>query len=338
MALDPQLTLVTGPNGAGKSSILEAIYLLGRGRSFRTAHTGHLIRNQASKAQVVGQTLQDERPVVLGLELAGDHVLARIAGRPAETLAELTTFLPVQVIEPGIHKLIEEGPLRRRRFLDWGVFHVEPSYLQTWQRFHRAIRQRNAALRDASVPDVILDAWDEEVAISGEGVSASRSAYVRAVAPSVQSATTLLLDEPISITYSRGWPEGESLGAALGQSRERDRRRGSTMVGPQRADLAIRREEGLARKTVSRGQQKLLASALVLGQLRYHSQQHDLRATLLLDDPAAELDAHRMEKLVALVRDLRAQLVITALQDDFRALGSAGRLFHVEPGGRVRLL
>jgi DNA replication and repair protein RecF len=337
LTLDPQLTLVTGPNGAGKSSILEAIYLLGRGRSFRTTHAAHLVHSGSTSARAIGTVLKDARTLPVGVELEGDRVYARIGGRPADTLAELSTVLPVQVIEPGIHKLIEEGPLHRRRFLDWGVFHVEPGYLRDWQRFHRAVRQRNAALR-SSAPDEIVDPWDDEVATSGEAVARARASYVEVLRPYLLAATEALLGETITVGYSPGWSAEESLAKSLARGRERDRQRGTTMVGPHRSDLSIRRLAAPARQTVSRGQQKLLAAALVLGQLKYHAETQDLRVTLLLDDPAAELDSHRMERLVAQVRQLPVQLVITALQDDFRALGAAGRLFHVEPGGKVRLV
>jgi len=337
LTLDPQLTLVTGPNGAGKSSVLEAIYLLGRGRSFRTTHAGHLVRSGSPGAQVIGTVLKGGRALPVGIELQGDHVLARVSGRPAETLAELSTVLPVQVIEPGIHKLIEEGPLRRRRFLDWGVFHVEPAYLRDWQRFHRALRQRNAALR-ANAPDESLDPWDEEVASSGAAVAQARARYVEVLGPYLLAATEALLGETVTVSYTPGWSAEKSLAESLARGRDRDRQRGTTMAGPHRSDLAIRRLAAPARQTVSRGQQKLLAAALVLGQLRYHAETQGLRVTLLLDDPAAELDAHRMERLVAQVRQLPVQLVITALHDDFRALGAAGRLFHVEPGGKARLV
>ena len=75
---------------------------------------------------------------------------ARFAGRPVGSLAELATVLPVQVIDPEVHRLVEGGPQERRRYLDWGVFHVEPNFLEHWRRYQRALRQRNAALRPGS--------------------------------------------------------------------------------------------------------------------------------------------------------------------------------------------
>ena len=128
------VNLVTGANGAGKTSVLEAIHLLGRGRSFRTRHTEQLIQHGAERLSVHGRTDNPSFPS-LGVAFERKEGLqARIVGRPAKSLAELSEALPVQVIDPGIHRLVEEGPAYRRRWLDWGVFHVEPGFVAAWRR------------------------------------------------------------------------------------------------------------------------------------------------------------------------------------------------------------
>lgn len=337
LELDPTLTLITGPNGAGKTSLLEGIYLLGRGRSFRTPDADSLIRQGAEKAIIVGHNVQNGRRITIGIELSDNSTRARIAGAPAETLAELSLALPVQVIEPGIHKLVEEGPLRRRRYLDWGVFHVEHAFLPHWQRFNRALQQRNAALR-AGADDATLDVWTREFVASGEAVHEARSRYVAELLNHVGAVCQALLGETIALSYHAGWRADRSLEAALSEARERDRQRLTTTAGPHRADLSIRRLSRVARQTVSRGQQKLLAASLLLGQLRLHAERQQLETVLLLDDPAAELDRERLAGLIEEVHKLPAQLVITALHDDFRPWGTRGRLFHVEQGQGVQLI
>src|SRR6187397_759368 len=158
-ALDfsPELNLIAGENGAGKTSILEAIFLLGRGRSFRTRTSERLIRYGQPRLTVFGRT-DDSPPRSAGIEIAADGgTRARINGENASSLLELSGVLPVQAIDPEIHKLIEQGPERRRRWLDWLVFHVEPSFGPQWARYQRALKQRNAALK-AGVENV--GAWD----------------------------------------------------------------------------------------------------------------------------------------------------------------------------------
>jgi DNA replication and repair protein RecF len=336
--LDSAATLITGPNGSGKTTLLEAIYVLGRGRSFRTARLETAVRHGQKRARVVGTIEHAGRQVVVGVESGQGETTAHIAGAPAESLAELNTVLPVQAIDPGVHKLIEEGPIRRRRFTDWGVFHVEHGYLHVWHRFHRALRQRNAALRQ-QVPDTLLDAWDQEFAVSGTEVSQYRDRYFARIRGGLQSLASALLDLDVTIEYSRGWSADLALGAVLVERRALDLSRRTTTAGPHRADLDIRVSGKRARDTVSRGQQKLLAAALILAQLTYHRRTHDLKPVLLLDDPAAELDTGRLRRLLRVVTDLKPQLVVTALRETSLEGLEAPRIsFHVEQGKLTRML
>lgn len=331
LELDPRTTFIAGPNGSGKTSLLESIYVLGRGRSFRAARLETAIRHGEKAARVVGSVEQAGRPITIGIEARRGLTVARIAGEPAQSLADLSTRLPVQAIDPGVHKLIEEGPPRRRRFLDWGVFHVERAYLPKWQRLHRALLQRNAALRQ-SADDSLLEPWDREFVAAGLEVAESRSRYFERLRPYLEATARALLDSDATFEYRRGWSASD-LAAALAARRPLDRSRCATTVGPHRADLVICAGGGQARHNVSRGQQKLLAAAMILGQLAFHQHEQDLVPTLLLDDPAAELDPDRLALLFGEIGRLRAQLIVTALQPaSFDALGAPGRAFRVDRG------
>ena len=338
LELDAHATLITGPNGSGKTTVLEAIYVLGRGRSFRTARLETAIRHGQKRARIVGTVEHAGRRIVVGIESGQGETTAHIAGAPAESLTELTTVLPVQAIDPGVHKLIEEGPIRRRRFIDWGVFHVEHGYLPLWHRFHRALRQRNAALRQ-QVPDTLMDAWDQEFFISGTEVSEYRRRYFDRIRDGLQSMAGALLDLEVTLEYSRGWPADSALNTVLAERRALDFSRRTTTVGPHRADLDIRVNGRRAKDTVSRGQQKLLAAALILGQLGFHRHEQDLKPILLLDDPAAELDGDRLGRLLRVVAELQPQLIVTALQKTpFEGLEAPRIWFHVEQGRVSRML
>src|SRR5580692_1877631 len=175
--LDPRFTLISGPNASGKTSLLEAIYVLGRGRSFRTRRLEHLIRLGRERFVVFGEVDALERRVSLGVEGSNAGIRAKLGGDRAKSLAELAPLLPVQIIDPEIHRLIEEGPSRRRRFLDWGVFHVEPRFVADWQRYQQALKQRNAALKSRQ-PRQVITAWDGDVVRYGESLSTARSRYV----------------------------------------------------------------------------------------------------------------------------------------------------------------
>jgi DNA replication and repair protein RecF len=336
LEFDPGTTLIVGPNGSGKTSLLEALFVLGRGRSFRTARLETAIRHPAHALRVVGTVRDNARLLTLGIEHRQGQTTARVGGEPVESLAALSRCLPIQAIDPGVHKLIEEGPVRRRRFLDWGVFHVEQGFLPQWQRFHRALRQRNAALRQAA-DEVALEAWDRELAAAGTLVAEARRRYLEQIQPSLESMAKRLLKEEVTIGYSQGWQNDADLEQTLASRRPVDCARRMTTAGPHRADIQIRIGGHTAREVVSRGHQKLLAAALILGQLQYHRSEHGLAAVLLLDDPAAELDGDRLKRLVDAISGLKVQIVVTSLRADFDALGKPGRMFHVEQGKVVEM-
>jgi DNA replication and repair protein RecF len=245
----------------------------------------------------------------------------------------------VQAIDPEVHRLIEGGPQERRRFVDWGVFHVEPSFIGHWRRYQRALRQRNAALK-ATQPDALVRIWDADLVEAGLEVAALRARYVDALRPHVAAVSERLLGSAVDLALTRGWSVERSLEDALEASWSRDRARGLTHSGPHRADLVVRFEGVTARDRVSRGQQKLAASALLLGQLRCDAELGSDVAALLVDDPAAELDEIHLRQLLAEVAGLPAQLVLTALDPRNAALQDLpdGHRFHVEHGLVTRLL
>ena len=329
--LDSRFTLISGANASGKTSLLEAIYVLGRGRSFRTRRLEHLIRHGSARFVVFGEVDAFGRHVSLGVEGSVAGVRARLGGAKANSLAELAPLLPVQIIDPEIHRLIEEGPSRRRRFLDWGVFHVEPRFVEDWQRFQQALKQRNAALRSRQ-PRPVTAAWDGEFVRYGESLSAARTRYVEALTGHALSTTRHLLDMELAISYRPGWARGLTLAEALQQSLQHDEESGVTQVGPHRAELAIRLNDIGAKDRISRGQQKLLAAALLMAQVKLFPPDSPVRPSLLLDDPAAELDNERLTRLIAEVSAQSVQLIVTTLHPEFSEFGTPGRHYRIEAG------
>lgn len=327
--LHPGQNLIFGPNGSGKSSLLEALFLLGRGRSFRTRNTDRVIRHAATELVVFGR-LRAIPERSLGVRAArGSPTVAKIGGAFVQSLAELSQVFPVQVIDPGVHKLIEEGAPRRRRWMDWAVFHVEPTFVETWSRYHRALRQRNAALR---LQPEEAPAWEPELIRLGESLSESRRSVIERLQPFWRETVSALSDLDVDLHYGRGWPREETLAEALTRSRARDAARGLTHLGPHRADVHLRLNGAPVREVASRGQQKVIATAMILAQLRMLSGVLATTPTLLLDDPAAELDAGHLRAFIDEVRRLRTQLVITSISADSVQFGAPDRLFHVEQG------
>jgi DNA replication and repair protein RecF len=331
LLLDPHFTLISGANASGKTSLLESIYVLGRGRSFRTRRLEHLIRSGTEHFVVFGEVETSTRRVPMGVEGSRNGVRAQIDGDKPSSLAELALYLPVQIIDPEVHRLIEEGPSRRRRFLDWGVFHVEQSFVSHWQRYQQVLKQRNAALRSQQ-PRGVVSVWDGELIRSGEMLGAARSRYVTLLTPHAQGIARNLLGMELVLSYRHGWPRDQTLAEALAQSWGHDQESCATQVGPHRAELAVRLDGATVKDRISRGQQKLLAAALLIAQIKLFPEGGSVQPSLLLDDPAAELDDARLAGLIREVSGQPVQLIVTTLHGEFRAFGEPGRRYGIDKG------
>jgi len=330
LRFDPKFTLISGPNASGKTSLLESIYVLGRGRSFRTRRLDNLIRLGTDRFVIYGEA-GGERRTGLGIEGSALGMRARMGGDRVTSLAELAAVLPVQIIDPEVHRLIEEGPSRRRRYLDWGVFHVEHSFVKRWQQYQQVLKQRNAALK-ARQPAAAVSAWDIDLVRLGVSIHEARARYVDLLAPVASDIAERLLGLPLSMSYRAGWPRDLSLGEALKASWIHDQDAGVTQVGPQRAEITFRLDGAPVKDRISRGQQKLLASSLLMAQLSLFPNDAQIRPTLLLDDPAAELDSDRLLGLIREVTAQSVQLVVTSLSTNFGAFGMPGRRYSISGG------
>lgn len=330
LALDHRRNLIWGSNGSGKTSLLESIFLLGRGRSFRTRNSERLIRHGQPRLTVFGRT-DGMPPRAVGVQVSRvGGTTARIDGVTAGSLTELSQAFPVQVIDPGIHKLVEEGGFRRRRWMDWAVFHVEPGFADAWVRYTRAVKQRNAALRHQPGQAAV---WDPEVARLGELIAESRRKMLDSLQPFWLQTVVSLCSLEMELHYNQGWAQDVPLAQALEDSLTRDQTKGQTHSGPHRADVLLRIGGRPAREVLSRGQQKLVAIAMTLAQIRLLQERIALAPTLLLDDPSAELDGMHLSRFIEEVDRLNCQLVLTSLQPQLDLFGKPERVFHVEQGG-----
>ncbi len=340
LELPPGWSAFIGANGAGKTSLLEAVYLLSHGRSFRGGTRDALSTIGSRGFSVFGRFLPtDGRERRLGLARTGNRLEARVDGE-AVALGTLVEACAVVCFEPGSHELIDGGSEGRRRHLDWGVFHVEHGFLREWRRYQRALRQRNAALREGAGGDA-LEPWEREMAESGERLDRHRDAYIGYLRSSL--AATLAdfvpeLGEP-SFVFERGWREDQDLAEALAEARLRDRDRGHTTRGPHRADWTIGFEHAPRREHLSRGQAKLCALAFILAQASLHARVHGDWPVLCFDDLASELDDEHQQRVVEVARASGAQVLLagTALPAVLSGLRDGLAVFHVEQG-RVRAL
>ena len=337
VVLAPGFNLITGDNGSGKTSLLEAVHLMAHGRSFRGRVRDGLIRSGDSALQVFLEW-QDASGGVhrSGLQHSGSGWEARVDGRSIGHLGELCQALAVVTFEPGSHALVDGSAEVRRRYLDWGLFHVEHAFLQVWRRYSRALKQRNGLLRQRR-SNGELDAWEHELALAGEMLDQFRQQYVQRLQPHFEGVVAALLPAAglAGLELQSGWRRQElALADALLLARERDLAQGFTSVGPHRADLRIQLQDLPGRDGLSRGQAKLTALALLLAQAQQLAEQTGEWPILQLDDLASELDRRHQGNLLAWLQATPAQVLVTGTEAP-PVLAQAGirtRMFHVEHG------
>jgi DNA replication and repair protein RecF len=339
------LNLITGANGAGKTSVLEAVHLLAYGRSFRGRVRDGLVRTGAAAVEVFAQwdesAPEGARQRRAGLRHAGQGWTGRLDGAPVAQLGELCAALAALTFEPGSHALLSGGGEPRRRYLDWGLFHVEQggegaAFFQTWRRYARALKQRNALLKQGGAAGRQLDVWDAELAAAGEPLDAYRQRYLERLQPFFarrSQALVPMLGEARFEAQS-GWrSEQLSLADALLLARDRDMASGFTSIGPHRGDWRITHGARPAHEALSRGQAKLTALAVLLAQAEDFAERRGQWPVVLLDDLASELDQAHQQRLIAYLHASGAQVFITGNERPL-ALGGFENvtMFHVEHG------
>ncbi|TDO05992.1 MULTISPECIES: DNA replication/repair protein RecF [Halomonas] len=314
----PHINLFTGANGSGKSSLLEGIHILGMGRSFRARQLRQAISHDADAVTLHGR-LAGDPPMTIGIRRhrEGGELEMRLAGERLERVSRLVETLPLQLINPDAFRLLEGPPVGRREFLDWGVFHVKHDFLDVWRRFRRALKHRNALLRHGRMSDASLDAWEQELVHWSNRLDDMRRRWVEMFMPVFEDTLVELITLPgLALRYARGWDRKRELEDILRQGRVSDHQMGFTQQGPQRAELGIRLGKRPAVEVLSRGQQKLVVSALKLAQGRLLEQVTGRTCIYLIDDLPAELDLAHRQVFCAWLERMHCQVFITSVDPD----------------------
>ncbi len=331
-----QFNLFTGNNGSGKTSLLEAIYVIGHAKSFRTHILNQTIQHHHDNFVLFAQAVEDNELVSIGIERhLPQTTRIKLNTQPCKSASELAQLFPMQVLNPDSYNVLDASPKYRRQFLDWGLFHVEHRFLSVWRRFQRALVQRNSALK-SGLPALEINAWNDEIAHWAHHLDEFRQQYfgqLWEVLASLLAHHTIL--QRLTGEYDRGWPGNENYANLLAQNLPKDRHLGYTSIGPQRADIKFKFDEYPAHSILSRGQQKILVSFLGIAQGKLCRQLSNKTCIYLVDDLASELDQTHQEFLIQQLAELQSQVFITGIDhEELQALlkGYPYRMFHVEQG------
>ncbi len=351
--LSPGANLLYGANGSGKTSVLEAIYLLGRGRSFRTRNLRSVINHQADQCTVYGIIANPENSKVADIPIGvsrsrGGQFKFKISGEPVHNASRLIDQLPLQLMNAESFQLLEGSPQNRRRLIDWGVFHVEHRYRDLWSRYQRSLKQRNSLLRHAKIDRLHLAVWDREFSDLAENITAFRQQYLDTYLPLVKKIASEfeIFPEP-ELRFYPGWDTRFQYPDVLSENFDRDRAAGRTSAGPHRADLQVILNGKPATEVLSRGQTKVMVSLLLIAQGYAFRQSTGQNCVYLLDDLPAELDRRNRIKTGELLESLHSQVFITGVEEDnlkntwpSRNMDGGdveARMFHVEHGKIIQV-
>lgn len=336
----PGVNLIFGENGSGKTSLLEAINVLALGRSFRSHKHKALINHQADCFTVFGRVASEVADIPLGIQRwqNGDLQL-KVQNQPIDSVASLAQYLPVQVINAETFQLLDGSPKERRQFIDWLVFHVEHQFFPAWKAAQRCLKHRNSLLRRDRIDPFELTTWDQELVHLARQLDELRGRVLELFTQRFNSfSREFLALEGLSLGYYRGWNPDKDFAEVLTESRDRDRRIGSTQLGPHRADLRILLGTRNAAEVLSRGQQKLLVCALKITQGLVYSEMTGRKTVYLVDDLPAELDQAHRQLLVDWLHQMQTQVFITGVDADVlrepweTKADLQLKMFHVEQG------
>ncbi|MCL1126211.1 DNA replication/repair protein RecF [Shewanella surugensis] len=336
LSLGEGINLIYGPNGSGKTSLLEAIYFLGMGRSFRSHLSQRVIQYNEEQLTLFAQLSSNEQQDKIGLRrLKNGDIQVKINGENIKRLSVLADTLPIQVITPESFSLLFEGPKSRRQFIDWGAFHTDPHFYQAWSNVRRILKQRNQLLKNNS-PYYTLQVWDKELVKYAQLVTEIRSQYIDSLNEQLKGIIEEFLPRiEVKVSFTRGWDSKTEYAGLLEAQYQRDLSIGYTISGPHKADLRLRVGNVPVQDALSRGQLKLLVCALRIAQGKLLKQQTNKSSIYLVDDLPSELDAQHRKLLLQQLSDTGAQVFVTAIEPAaiVDSLTTAvSKMFHVEHG------
>jgi len=318
IVLHPLFNFFVGENGSGKTSVLEALFILGHGKSFRTINTEQIIQHHQDSFVV---TVNDNNNNHFGFSKTNyaSQILLKINGSKVSKLSDLVKNFAVQVVTPESFVLFFGGPKARRKFIDLGLFHVEPTFSLLWRDCTKILKQRNACLKSrSSVAIATLDYWSNSFNELAIQVAQYRSHYVSLLTTELTTWLQLLLPEysnQVNIVYYQGWTAKKTLIDVLMDNYHREIKAGFSLAGPHRFDVKFEIDNCAVEHRLSRGQQKLFLLALTFAQTQLIAKVEQIKPILLIDDFGAELDDSSRQLLANAIRHLNCQVIITAIDE-----------------------
>jgi DNA replication and repair protein RecF len=331
----PGFHLLLGDNAQGKTNILEAIYLMATLRSFRGVGSAQMVRHGQKGYFVGGNVVAQGEQQIKMYWSAAERQLS-LNSQPVRKLTDYLGVLRTVAFCTEDLQLVKGTGRTRRRFLDLLLSQTSPAYLPLLQRYTRAVRARNALLKQRAVDEMALEGFSREVVKLGSEIIGMRRELVPKFSPMARLAYRRISSDAEELRLEYVSSVKGDFAVELAQSRPRERAHRATLIGPHRDDLALLINERSAGQFASEGQKRTLAIALKMAQAQYLTGIHGSSPILLIDDVMGELDAKRRSAFVPLLdqaEKTRGQVFMTATEENWpRELGRQIARWRVQAG------
>ena len=330
---DHRINVFSGANGAGKTSVLEAIYFLSTGKSFRSKRNKNLIKHSSDELTVFAQ-YSDQQMKVNKVGVTLDKLLKKnikLNTHKINNQSEIAHTLPVVSIDPDSYLFLDKPPQYRRSFLDWLVFHVKPEYLKIWSSVSRCQKQLNTLYKEKSLDQ--LSHWEALYVEYAEQLNLMRQSTFNQLRALINNKIQLIIPElaAVQLTFYQGWSRENSLSEQLIKDREKNLNYGNLNQGVHKMDIKNSINHKSAHESLSRGQKKLISIIYYLSYIELLSSQLNINPILCLDDIDAELDEQKTSVLCEFIQNSHNQAFISTV-DPNKLMGILKNtcLFHVE--------
>ncbi len=332
----PGLNVIYGKNGQGKTNLLEAVHIICTGRSFRTRDFSHLMRKDNGETFTLAAEIEkDGFAETITIHCEGEKREVRTNQGKSPYLASLLGTLPIIFLSANDPSLISGLPNERRRFFDLHLAQIDPLYLQYLNRYHKALKQKNALLRSKDLS--LLAPWEKIMAQSAQYIIQRRSTFISELEPKMRTWVDALSlhNETLSLSYRCSLSSSQSEEEIIlfwQKEREKEMQREMTLHGPHRDDIVIEISGQQARAFASEGQKRTCGTALCFAEWQAMKERLQQPPLLAIDDFGVQLDPYRREQLHTQLQSF-GQVFLTLPDPDPSLLSTEGaKLLHIDSG------
>ena len=340
ISFSKDVNIFIGENAQGKTNLLEGIYFNVMAKSFKNSRDREVIRFGEEFCRIRTSINYDDDDHEIEIVISRDGKKAvKVDGVKIRKTSELLSKVNIVIFSPEDLKIVKEDPAIRRNFIDREMCQIRPGYLVELNRYRRALKQRNAYLKEDNINDDELAVWEDEMVSSGSRIIRMRKEFIERILGISREIHKTISGgrEELEIIYESDIlvddkSEEEFFKEILIREREKDKRYRMTGKGPHRDDIRIMANGRDLRKYGSQGQQRTAALSLKLSEIKILEEETGEKPVLLLDDVLSEMDKERQKYLIGSLEDNQKFITTTDLIGSVANSLPKGKIYKIKNG------